>query len=201
MYKIVLQWQLCAHFITCFNLVLIIIAAGLRPRKNVQCKFAWAFYLIITYLLVQIILFGFSFNTLSSITPKEANLSILVIDHIWTPMGTSFVIWLFLAHVLQANDAIKMITPRTRVASSINASILARFVSIGICSMILLDATLGLANIVTESYLMIICLFGLAGIMAELLYHRVKYNYVPMLSGTWAWFIGTWLGVWILAIM
>lgn len=201
MYRLTMKWQLAAHFVTCVNILLIIISAGIRPRKGITCRFSLAYSIIIGYLCLQCTLFGFAYNDLSKRMPPLDKLSTLMIDHIWSPMGTSFIIWLFLAHALAANDAIRKRSPEHRVASAINPSILLRFISIGIFSVLCLDSIIGVHNIPSDPLVMVTMLFALSGIVGELVYYRVKLNYVPILSSTWAWYIGTWIGMWLLAVI
>lgn len=201
LYKLTMKWQLAAHFITCANLLLIILSAGIRPKKNTACRFSLAYYIIVGYLCLQCVLFGFSYNDMSKHMPPIGGLSILIFDHIWSPMGTSFIIWLFLAHTLSANDAIRKMSPGFRVASAINSATLLRFISIGILSVLCLDSIIGVRDLPSDPLVMVTMLFALSGIIGELVYYRVKLNYVPILSCTWAWYIGTWIGMWILAVL
>lgn len=192
----IFKWQMAVHFVTCYSVIIILLALGVRAKCVENTKVAFAVYACICYLLVQfIVVAAISANIEGYMRYSDSNLHMMM-DFLWSPMVSSVCVWLFITNVVKQCRLCVVDIPRRAIHARISYRKILAYMAIGVCSILMLypvDIIFG-ARLNEDLLIRILTAFSAIGVVCELFYSRAKTNTISMTSVTWSWFVGTWIG-------
>lgn len=201
-YALLTKWQIAVFLVSCCYLIMLILTLGLRPILKDCVPRKVLFISMLVYLIFQITLcLPVYFGVDAESIVKGINSPTPVWKFLWSPMASTVVIWLYLAHTVVSCSYYKAKSDMARFLVTGNKRYQPEFLMSGVVSIILCAALVDLKTMAISEYIDISAGLILASIATEIMILRWKFNIITLHSPILSWFIGTWLGAWLLSII
>lgn len=199
---LLIKWQLAVYLCICFYLMMLVIAIGIRPANFACRKIKILYIAIISYLAIQFFIWLPLYDGIGYIHLVDAKHNPTPIwRFLWSPMAATAVIWLYIAHTVKSCTNYLYNTEKPRIMMSVRKKHMTEFVIGGIFSTLLCAAFFNMDKLPLIAFIDSIMGIVISITFLELVLSRWKHNLLTLPSPTLGWFMGTWLGAWLLSVI
>ena len=198
----VVLWLVSIHVTLCYGIVALAAAIGLLVHKTRKSTVRNVIVAACVFLIVQVPLLVSLFTTdrLASLANMDGLMD-TVLNKATSPILPAVVVWLFLVHIVESCNSCRMTIPKRNVVTRVDVEAIMVYVMCGVVTTAAIHAVTPITQSTASTVITAITVIAVIGLTAELIYIKVKYNIVRVVSMSLCWHAGTWLGAYILAVV
>lgn len=198
----VVQWLISTHITLCYGIVSIAVAVGILPHKTRRTNVRNVMATTIVFLCIQVpfIFALYTTDRIAELTNMDGLID-TVLNKATSPVLPAVVMWLFLVHTIESCAYCKITLPKHNVVTRVDIEAIIVYIMCGVITTASIHAITPITQNSAPLVITALTVIAVLGVTAELLYMRVKYNIVRVVSLSLCWHVGTWVGAYILAVV
>lgn len=198
----VVRWLISTHITLCYGVIAMAFAIGLLPHKTKKANTRKVIYAAIVFFIIQVPVIAIlcTTDTIPRLTSTEGLID-TVLDIATSPLLPAVVMWLFLVHIVESCSSCRMMVPKHNIVTRVDVEAITVYILCGVVTTAAIHAITPITQNTSTTIITALTVIAVIGATAELIYMRMKYNIVRVVSMSLCWHVGTWVGAYILAVV